>query len=95
MNGKKQNTAFQLTQMLQVGLLMMQGVLLIVGTSKDFSMPIWIGLAVCSVVQLLIVFTYPKKIEMTQLVDRSAMVRLRLLAVIPYVLILIGLLAVR
>lgn len=92
MNGKKQNTLFQLISALQVGLLVAQGGLLIVSSAKTFCVPIWVGLALCSLAQLLIIFTYPKKIEMTQLMDRSAMLKLRIVAMVPYVLILIGLL---
>lgn len=92
MNVKKQNTLFELISVLQVCLLATQGGLLILSGVKTFYMPIWAGLALCSLIQFLIIFTYPRKIEVTQLVDRSAMLRLRLVAMVPYVLILIGLL---
>lgn len=92
MANKRQNIIFQLTQAFQLTLLSGQGFLLVFNKSRELYTPIWIGLALCSLVQFLIIFTYPKKMEMTQLVDRSGMLRLRLVAMIPYVLILAGLL---
>lgn len=92
MTSKRQNTVFQLAQIIQLTLLSGQGLLLIFSKSKELYAPIWIGLALCALAQFLIVFTYPKQVEMAQLVDRSAMLRLRLVAMIPYALILVGLL---
>lgn len=92
MDIRKLNSIFALTQSLQLVLLAVQGLLMIVNKSNEFYLPLWIALAFSSLVQVLTIFMYPKKIETTQLMERPAMLRLRLVALVPYMLILVALL---
>lgn len=81
-------------QTAQLTLLSVQGILLIQTGNNELNIPIWLALAVLSLGQVLLIFAFPKKVEVETktMVDRSAMLRLRLLALIPYSLIIIGLL---
>lgn len=81
---------FKVLQAAQVGLLIAQGLLLLGNRTNQFSLLIWSLLGLAAFLQLLLVSYFPKKIDMSEQVDRSAMVKLRLLAVVPYILIVLG-----
>lgn len=92
---KNINRQFQIVQSAQVVLLIAQGILLIVNGTNELSLVIWALMGVSAILQVLIILQSPKKIEMNQLVDRSAMIKLRLFATLPYILIILGILHTR
>ncbi len=92
---KNINQKFQILQSIQVSLLGAQGILLLTSRTNELSLLLWIGLGVAALLQVFIILQAPKKIEMSQMVDRSAMVKIRLFATLPYVLIILGILYAR
>jgi magnesium-transporting ATPase (P-type) len=94
-NVEQLNRVFQLTQALQLTLLTAQGVILIFTKNPVFNKYLWIGLLLLSLLQLLLIFYYPSEMKTTQLINRMAMMKLRGMAILPYVLIVIGLFIVR
>jgi hypothetical protein len=87
----KINKIFESVQFIQLLLLITQGWLLISTKENQFSLPIWIALGVASLVQVIIVFFLPKRMKSKDIVNRSEMIRLRIIAVVPYILIIVGL----
>jgi hypothetical protein len=88
---KNINQKFQILQAIQVGLLVGQGLLLLTSRKNELSLIIWTLLGLAALLQVVIVLYAPKQIEASQLtVDRSALVRLRILATLPYALIIMG-----
>ncbi|TAH33006.1 hypothetical protein EYC58_02520 [Candidatus Saccharibacteria bacterium] len=88
------NKAFQTLQSLQLGLLAFQGIMILLTKEPGMYLPVWIGLFVLAFAQLVLVYAFPEKIKTNQVIDRSNMVRLRTVALLPYILILAALLLV-
>ena len=91
----KINQQFQFLQATQLALLTGQGILLLANKINDLSLVIWCLLGVAALLQVVIILKAPKKIEMSQLVDRSVMVRMRLFGTLPYIFIILGILYTR
>ncbi|MES2970827.1 MAG: hypothetical protein V4702_00720 [Patescibacteria group bacterium] len=91
-NVKPLNSMFVLIQSLQVGLLVAQGLLLLLRGVNELSLPIWFMLCLAAAAQSVVALNMPKKVDMSALVDRSAIVKLRLFAIAPYALIVAGIL---
>lgn len=81
--------------MLQVYLLTAQGIILIAYGINDFNIWIWVALLGLALAQVVMVFKMPKKIDAKDLqVDRKQMLGIRVVATVPYALIVLALIVV-
>lgn len=89
------NKIYHFVSLVQLTLLSLQGIVIIVTNKNNMVFPIWLLLGIMSLLQVLIVFKAPQKIETNKIVDRASMIKIRLIAVLPYALIIFGLLATK